>query len=39
MGPVAPDLIERYADDGLRSREEDAAVFAIVSIGQFIGVE
>jgi len=36
---IASCLIEQDADDGLRSRQEDAAVFAVVAIGQLIGVE
>jgi hypothetical protein len=38
-GTVAPHLVERDADDGLRAREEDAAPFAIVAVGKLIGVE
>src|SRR5438132_83278 len=38
-GAVAPELVERDADDGLRTREEDPAVLALVAVGEFVGVE
>ena len=38
-GAVAPDLVERDADDRLRAGEEDAAVLALVTVGELVGVE
>ncbi len=32
-------LVERDADDRLRAREEDAAVLAVVAVGEGVGVE
>ena len=36
---VASRLVERNADDGLRAREEDAALLALVAIGELVRVE
>ncbi len=38
-GPVAPRLIERDADDGLRARQEDAALLAVVAIRKLVSIE
>ncbi len=36
---VAPRLVERDADDRLRTREEDTALLAVVAVGELVGVE
>ncbi|MHC2839577.1 hypothetical protein ACVINU_002511 [Bradyrhizobium diazoefficiens] len=36
---VALRLVECDADDGLRTREEDAAVLAVVAVGELVSVE
>jgi hypothetical protein len=36
---VAPRLVQHDADDRLRAGEEDAAVLAVVAVGELVGVE
>ena len=38
-GAVAPGLVERDADDRLRAGEKDAALLAVVAVGELVGIE